>query len=172
MRFAARVALGALAILLAALVFAPAARAQQPPAADPAAGLATAKLMLDEIEAAAGRAGLTGQALVDLRANAAATREDLLAKAAEIGARRAAVDAQLKDLGPPPPKDAPPEAAAVAAERARLTALAAELGAAGNLARQLATRADQLFDRINERRRTLFTDKLLQRSPSLFDPWF
>jgi potassium-dependent mechanosensitive channel len=167
-RFAARVALGALAILLAALVFAPAGRAQQPPPPDMSAALATAKLTLDEIEAAAARAGTRGQALVDLRTRVAAARDDLLAKAADIAAKRTAAEAQLKDLGPPP-ADGRAEPPATAAERARLTALMADLGAAGNLARQLATRADQLFDGINARRRALFTDTLFERSPSLFD---
>lgn len=165
-RFAGRVSF-ALAILLAALAFAPAG-AQQPPATNAAAGLAAAKLMLDEIEVAAGRESLSGAALVDLRAQAAAAHEKLLAKAADIATKQAAAEAQLKDLGPAP-TDGRTEAPAVAAERSRLTALAAELGAAANLARQLATRADQVFDRINERRRVLFTDKLLERSPSLFD---
>jgi potassium-dependent mechanosensitive channel len=170
-RFAARVALGALAILLAALAFAPAGRAQQPPTPDAAAALATAKLMLDEIEAAAGRAGTSGRALIDLRGQASAIHEDLLTKAADIAGKRTAAEAQLKDLGPAP-TDGRTEAPAIAAERARLTALVADLGAQGNLARQLATRADQLFDRINERRRILFTDTLFERSPSLFDAAF
>jgi potassium efflux system protein len=167
-RFAARVALGALAILLAALAFAPAGRAQQA-APDTAAALATAKLMLDEIDAAAGRESTSGRALIDLRARAATARDDLLAKAADVANKRTAAEAQLKDLGPPP-TDGRSEPAPVAAERARLTALAADLGAQGNLARQLATRADQLFDRINARRRALFTDTLFERSPTLFDP--
>jgi potassium efflux system protein len=167
-RFAARVALGALAILLAALVFVPAGRAQQPAPPDMSAALATAKLTLDEVEAAAARAGTRGQALVDLRTRVAAARDDLLAKAADIAAKRTAAEAQLKDLGPPP-ADGRAEPPATAAERARLTALVADLGAAGNLARQLATRADQLFDGINARRRALFTDTLFERSPSLFD---
>jgi potassium-dependent mechanosensitive channel len=167
-RFAARVALGALAILLAALAFAPAGRAQQPPAPDTNAELASAKLMLDEIEAAAGRAGTSGRALIDLRAQAATIHEDLLAKAADIAAKRTAAEAQLKDLGPAP-TDGRAEAPAIAAERTRLTALVGDLGAQGNLARQLATRADQLFNGINARRRILFTDTLFERSPSLFD---
>jgi potassium efflux system protein len=164
-RFAGRI-LRALAVLLA-LAGAPAGAQQQPLAADPT-GLAAAKLMLDEIEAAAGRESLSGAALVDLRARAAAVHDDLLAKAADIGGKLTVAQAQLKDLGPPP-ADGRAEAPAVVAERARLTALAAELGATANLARQLATRAGQVFDRVNERRRILFTDKLFERSPSLFD---
>jgi potassium efflux system protein len=162
-RFAGRV-LHALAIVLA-LALAPAGA--QPPPADPS-GLAAAKLLLDEIEAAAGRESTSGAAVVELRARAAGAHEDLLAKAADLGNQQAAAQAQLKDLGPAP-TDGRAEASAVAAERARLTALTAEFGASVNLARQLATRAGQVFDRLNERRRILFTDKLMERSPGLFD---
>ena len=114
---AARLALGALAILLAALAFAPAGWAQQPSATDAAADLAAPKLLLDEIEATASRESLTGLALDELRGNAISLRDDLRAKAAAIDVRRAAAEAQLKALGPAPLKDGPPEAPAIAAER-------------------------------------------------------
>jgi len=166
-RFAGRVLL-ALALLLAALAVMPAGRAQQPASKDPAAGLAAAKLALDEIEAAANRESTSGAALVELRARAGAAQQDLLAKAADIDARRGAAEAQLKDLGTAP-ADGRAEPPAVTAERARLTALSADLGTAGNLAHQLATRAGQVFERINERRRILFTDKLFERARSVFD---
>jgi potassium-dependent mechanosensitive channel len=162
-RFAGRI-LRALAVVLA-LAVAPAGA--QPPPAD-TTGLAAAKLQLDEIEAAAGRESTSGAFLVEQRARAAAAHDDLLAKAADLGNKQAAAQAQLKDLGPAP-TDGRAEPPAVAAERARLTALAAELGASVNLARQLATRAGQVFDRLNERRRILFTDKLLERSRGMFD---
>ena len=111
-RFVGRVLL-ALAILLATV--ATPAPAQQPPgAADPAAGLAASKLLLDEIEAAAGRESTSGAALLELRVRAAAAHEDLLAKAADIGGKQAAAEAQLKDLGPAP-LDGRAEAPAVAA---------------------------------------------------------
>jgi potassium-dependent mechanosensitive channel len=163
-RFAGRV-LRALAIVLAVLAVAPAG-AQQPPT-DPY-GLAAAKLTLDEIEAAAGRESTSGSALVDLRARAAKAQEDLLAKAADLGKKQTAAEAQLKDLGTAP-TDGRTEAPAVAAERTRLTALNAELGTNANLARQLATRAGQVFDQVNERRRILFTNTLFDHSRGLFD---
>ena len=163
-RFARQVLL-ALAIGLA-LAGGPAA-AQQPPAG--ADGLAAAKLALDEIEAAAGRESTSSVALVELRARAAGVHEDLLATVADLANQQAAAEAQLKDLGSRP-TDGRAEAPATAAERTRLTALTATLGASANLARQLATRAGQVFDRVNERRRVLFTEKLFERAPSLLDP--
>jgi len=161
-RFAGRM-VRALAVVLA-LTLAPAG-AQQPSA--DTTGLAAAKLMLDEIEAAAGRESASGASLIELRASAAAAHDDLLAKATDLGNKQAAAQAQLKDLGPAP-TDGRAEPPAVAAERARLTALTTELGASVNLARQLATRAGQVFDGLNERRRALFTDKLLERSRGMF----
>jgi potassium-dependent mechanosensitive channel len=156
--------LRALALVLA-LAVAPAGAQQQPV---DTTGLSAAKLQLDEIDAAAGRESTSGTALVELRARAAGVHEDLLAKAADLGNKQAAAQAQLKDLGPAP-TDGRAEPPAVAAERARLTALTTELGSNVNLARQLATRAGQVFDRLNERRRILFTDKLLERSRGMFD---
>src|ERR1043166_6436653 len=94
-RFAGRI-LRALAILLAVLVIAPPAWAQQPAAADPN-GFAAAKLMLDEIETAAGRESIGGAALVELRTRAVAAHDPLLAKAADIGGKLAAAQAPLKD---------------------------------------------------------------------------
>src|SRR5580704_3236376 len=96
-RFAGRM-LRALAIVLA--LAATPAGAQQPPA--DTNGLAAAKLLLDEIEAAAGRESTSGAALVELRARAAGAHKDLLAKAADLGNQQAAAQQQLKDLGPAP----------------------------------------------------------------------
>jgi potassium-dependent mechanosensitive channel len=169
---AARLALGALAILLAALVFAPAGWAQQPAATDAAAGLEAPKLLLDELEATASRENLTAPELNALRVKAISARDDLRAKVAAIDTRRAAADAQLKTLGPAPPKDGPPEVPTIAAERARLTALSGELGAAASLSRQLATRADQLLERIDERRRSEVGGQLFERSSGLVDVQF
>jgi small-conductance mechanosensitive channel len=163
-RFARQLLL-ALAVGLA-LAAAPAGAQQAPADSD---GLGAAKLALDEIEAAAGRESTSSAALVQLRARAAGVHEDLLAKVTDLGSKQAAAEAQLKDLGPAP-TDGRAEAPAVAAERTRLTALTGTLSASANLARQLATRAGQVFDRVNERRRVLFTEKLFERAPSLLDP--
>src|SRR5262249_34756718 len=103
-----------------------------------------------------------------LRARAAGVHEDLLAKAADLGNKQAAAQAQLKDLGPAP-TDGRAEPPAVAAERARLTTLTTELGVNLNLAPQPATPTGPVVDRLNERRRTLFTDRLFEHSRGMFD---
>ena len=78
----------------------------------------------------------------------------------------AAVRSQIERLGPAPGKDAPPEAPAIAAERARLTALASELDGAIKSAELTWVRARQLIERITVLRHSLFTRNLLERLPS------
>ena len=63
------------------------------------------------------------------------------------------IDARLKGLGPPPARDAPPEDAGIAAERARLTQQRAEVDAAIKQVQLLQTRADQLANALSDRRR-------------------
>ena len=68
----------------------------------------------------------------------------------------AAVRSQIEKLGPVPGKDAPPEAPAIAADRARLTALASELDGAIKAAELTWVRARQLIERITVLRHSLF----------------
>jgi potassium-dependent mechanosensitive channel len=77
-----------------------------------------------------------------------------------------AVKSQIAKLGPPPNKDGPPEALAIGAERARLSALAANLDGAIKACELAWVRARQLIERITEMRHAIFTKNLLQRLPS------
>ncbi|HWB46717.1 MAG TPA: DUF3772 domain-containing protein, partial [Hyphomicrobiaceae bacterium] len=77
--------------------------------------------------------------------------------------RLADVKAQIEKLGPPPAKDAPPEAPAVAAERARLTALASALDGAIKTTQLTWERARQLIEKITVQRHSLFTRNLMER---------
>ena len=78
----------------------------------------------------------------------------------------AAVRSQIEKLGPPPGKDGPPEAPALAAERARLTALASELDSAIKSTELTWVRARQLIEKITVLRHSLFTKNLMERRPS------
>ena len=78
----------------------------------------------------------------------------------------AAVRSQIEKLGPVPGKDAPPEGPAIAADRARLTALATEFDGAIKAAELTWVRARQLIERITVLRHSLFTRNLLERLPS------
>jgi small-conductance mechanosensitive channel len=78
----------------------------------------------------------------------------------------AAVKSQVDKLGPPPAKDAAPEAPEMAAERARLAALATAYDGAIKSSELTWVRARQLIERITVLRHSLFTKNLLERLPS------
>src|SRR5262249_19399247 len=71
-----------------------------------------------------------------------------------------------KQLGDAPEVDQPKEDPAIAAERERLGKAVGDLDAALKQVRLLSLRADQLADRITNRRRALFTQRLFKRTSS------
>ncbi len=77
---------------------------------------------------------------------------------------------QIEKLGPPPAKDQPPESAAVAAERARLTNEAAALDGAIKTLEVTWVRARQTIDRITDLRLQMFTRSLMERRSSPLFP--
>ncbi|MCL4766703.1 MAG: DUF3772 domain-containing protein [Hyphomicrobiaceae bacterium] len=83
---------------------------------------------------------------------------------AELQPRLAAVVAQLEKLGPPPEKDAAPEAPSIANERARLSAVQAEIAGAIKTAELTRVRSRQLIGRVQELRQAIFARDLLLRS--------
>ncbi len=78
-----------------------------------------------------------------------------------------AVAAQLQKLGPPPAKDAAPEAPAIAAERSQLSAHEAEIAGAIKTAELALVRARQLVGHVQDLRQALFARDLLIRSGSI-----
>jgi small-conductance mechanosensitive channel len=125
-----------------------------------------------ELAEEATRGVASDQALADVAARVAPLRDQLRGEIEALEPRLAQVDIRLKQLGEPPPATAPPEDPALAAERKRLTAERGELDAALKQARLLALRANQLNDRINQRRRTLLAGRLFVRSAGLLDAAF
>lgn len=77
-----------------------------------------------------------------------------------------AVTAQLQKLGPAPAKDAPPEAPSIATERARLSALEAEVAGAIKTAELALVRTRQLIGYVQNLRQTIFARDLMRRSGS------
>ena len=71
-----------------------------------------------------------------------------------------------RSSGRRPPRTRPPEAPAIAAERARLTALAAALDGAIKSTELTWVRARQLIEKITVLRHSLFTKNLMERLPS------
>jgi potassium-dependent mechanosensitive channel len=154
------------------LALATPALAQQPVSSGPLAQLEPARLELDQVEATLRREDLSVRVLNDLGQTVAALRQELRARIAEIEPRFAQVDVRLKQLGPPPAGGAPAEDAAITAERVRLAQAYSELDAALKQARLLAVRAEQLNDRITERRRAIYAEALFERGASALDPRF
>jgi small-conductance mechanosensitive channel len=130
------------------------------------------RLSLDQIEQAVGREGMTDSALMQTRASLEPLRDDLRAATDTFQNRFNDVDIRLKQLGDAPKDGAPPEEPTIAAERVRLQQRHAELDGALKQTRLLMLRADDLADRITERRRSLFTRELFARTSSVLDPAF
>jgi potassium efflux system protein len=133
-----------------------------------------ARLALDRLEAALKNEYLSTDELVDLAANSVPVREQLQKRIAELEPRVTQAEARLKQLGPEPAGDAPPEPPALVAERAQLTKTFAALDAELKQVRSMAVRADQLAQNIVERRYSAYARELFTRSWSVLDSrfWF
>ena len=135
-------------------------------------GIEPIRASLDQIETAAksGRHGV--RSLTELAQQIGPLRDQMRDKLADLEPRLADLDARLKGLGPAPARDAAPEDAAIATERARLTRQRGELDAAIKQVQLLQTRADQLANALADRRRAAYAETLFRRSPNVLDPFF
>jgi small-conductance mechanosensitive channel len=77
-----------------------------------------------------------------------------------------AINGQIERLGPPPAKDAAPESQELAAGRARLNAIAAEIAGALKTTDLANVRARQLQSTVQSLRQSLFATQVLKRSSS------
>ncbi len=84
--------------------------------------------------------------------------------------RLAAVKAQVQKLGPPPDKDATPEAPGIAGERSRLTAVEAEIEGAIKTVELALVRSRQLVGHVQRLRQALFARDLVRHSGSPLSP--
>lgn len=128
---------------------------------------------IDEAEKAIQNLTEIEQDLRRLRNEAETILSDSTTTADDLRPQLNAVKALIEKLGPPPGKDQPPEAPAIAAERARLTAMAAQLDGAIKSTELTWARARQLIERITVMRHSLFTKNLMERlhSPVLPQVW-
>ena len=78
----------------------------------------------------------------------------------------------MKQLGPAPAKDAPPENPDIANEREELTKQFGEMDGELKQAKVLSLRVDQLSERVAQKRHSLYARELFARSPSVLDPFF
>jgi small-conductance mechanosensitive channel len=139
---------------------------------DGPAELESIRQTLNVIEGELRQPGLSAKAVTELGRTIAPVRDEARAKVSGLEPRVADAQSRLKQLGPPPAKDAPPEAEAIAAERKLLTQRFDALD--GNLrqARLLAVRADQLAAQIAERHSRAYTQELFAHSWSVLDVSF
>jgi potassium-dependent mechanosensitive channel len=108
-------------------------------------------------------------ALTTLRQSAEETRNDLRLLTQGLQARLAAVQARLTQLGP---ADAPGEEASLSFDRRRQNGYRAELDIAIKGASAALAQAEQLWDDLTDRRRKLFTSRLLVHQDSFLSPAF
>jgi potassium-dependent mechanosensitive channel len=154
----------------------PAATATQPPATPPqgqaalpeeiAAPVAKLTSAIEDAEKAIQHLTQLEEELGRLRVDVEGILSDSTDTAETLRPQLAAVRSQIEKLGPPPGKDAPPEAPAIAAERARLSALGAQLDGAIKATELTWVRARQLIEKITVLRHSLFTKNLMERMPS------
>jgi len=104
------------------------------------------------------------------------TIDDVISKTTQtadgLRPRLTDLQAQIKRLGPPPAKDAPPETPAVAAERARLDAQESEVSGAIKTLEVTWWRARQAIDKITDIRLKLFVRNLTEQMTSPLFPDF
>src|SRR5262249_51754896 len=89
--------------------------------------LESIKSSLDEIESSVGSDEIPAEALAGFRQTLNTATEALRAKIDELEPRTHDAEERLKQLGPAPAKDAPPESADIANEREELTKQFSEL---------------------------------------------
>jgi len=104
-----------------------------------------------------------------MRATLEAQLEEIPATITASEAERALLSDQLEALGPAP-EDPATEAHEIAAERAKLAERIAEAEALLKKLGQADARAVALLSRLTELRRQLFTEELMTRGPSVFEP--
>lgn len=134
------------------------------------AALDSARLELEQSEAALKRPNLSGPELQDLRARIDPVVERLRGLTGEIDPQLDAAKARLDQLGPKPKEGAPAEGADVARARADREAAVSGLDDSQRLARALLLQAEQITSQISDRRRSAFTRALFERSSSILGP--
>ena len=134
------------------------------------AGLDASRAELEQAEATLRRVGLSGDELQAMRTRIDPIVDRLRGELAAIGPKLDAAKARLDQLGPKPKEGSPPEGADVARDRMEREAGVAEFDEINRLARALLLQAEQLTSQVSDRRRSVFTSALFQRSYGLVSP--
>ncbi len=127
---------------------------------------------LERIEEVLRHTGRDDGALIKQREQVEGIGKKALSYANEVRKQLKDVTSQLDKLGPAPKAEEAPESEAAAKVRQDITAKAAELDGAIRTAEVLQTRADQISGAVQQRRRSLFSQELLNRVRSPLKPVF
>jgi small-conductance mechanosensitive channel len=158
---------GALLVSTAAVDKPARAESSEPPS------LETIKSSLDAVESAVDSEDATAETLASFRQTLNIAADTLRAKIdEELQPRVSEMEQRLKQLGPAPAKDAPPENPDVANEREELTKQFSEMDGELKQAKVLSLRVDQLGERVAQKRHSLYAQELFARSPSVLNPFF
>lgn len=158
--------------LLALLAAAAIARAQPTDVQELAEPLAAWSADLERTEKTLSRDDLDDETLVHLREGLESVGTNAQAFVEKMRERLLAGQTQLAKLGPAPKPEDRPEAEAAARERQQLGELVSGLDGAIRTAQVLQTRAAQLADTVQDRRRIVFSKQLLTRVASPFTARF
>ena len=114
----------------------------------------------------------SAETLANLRQKLNAAIDALRGFVEELEPRVGEAEERLKQLGPAPAKDAPPESSEIASAREELSKQFSDLDGALKQARVLSVRGDQLSERVAQQRHALYAKELFARSASVLDPFF
>jgi small-conductance mechanosensitive channel len=126
---------------------------------------------LDTAERALRLRGIADATLTDLRERVAPVQSEARDLIGVISPRLEEASARAAELAPNA-NDATPQSDDIKLERAKLLAEVAARQGIIQQAKLINVRAQQSLDAISDRRRMIFTDSVLQRSPSLINPSF
>ncbi|MFW6024238.1 MAG: DUF3772 domain-containing protein [Dichotomicrobium sp.] len=126
--------------------------------------IATIIERLDEVEETLTRDNLSASQLDSLRQDIDTSLSELTSLVKELQPKFQALTGQLEKLGDPPAEGQPAEPAAIAAERASLQEQVNRLDSTIKAAEASQVRANQLAERVQTRRRSLFTNQLFERT--------
>jgi len=130
----------------------------------------SAKLALEQVEAALTRKDLSDAELSNLRSQIDSPAAALQSVIEELTPKLAAIKTRLDQLGAKPGDKDPPESPGVTAERLDQEKLFNQIDETFRKGRLLAVQADQLTSQIGVRRHAMFTRSLLERTSSILSP--
>ncbi len=126
---------------------------------------------IERIQGVVIQPGVTDEQLVEQKRLLETIRVDGLGFATKLNDPLNEITQQLAQLGPPPAEGAT-ETAAISAERANLTALAAKIAAAQKQMELVALEAEQLASKVSTLQRTAFFQRIFNAGKSVLNPQF